>query len=71
MATDHQGEQSGSRLLNIRQAAQYLGTTPATLYGRVWRRELPFIKLGRSLRFDLRDLDELIEKSRIVPHDPQ
>jgi len=33
----------------------------------VWRREVPFVKLGRSLRFDVNDLDELIEASKFKP----
>lgn len=57
------------RLLTVRQAAEYLGTTPATLYSKVWRREVPFVKLGRSVRFDRVDLDELITKCRIVPRE--
>jgi excisionase family DNA binding protein len=57
------------RLMTIKQAAEYLGTTPATLYTKIWRREIPFVKLGRSVRFDVRDLDELIEVSRVVPED--
>jgi excisionase family DNA binding protein len=65
----HGGPAKGARLLTVPQAAEYLGTTPATLYTKVWRREIPFIKLGRSIRFDVRDLDELIEMSRVVPQD--
>jgi excisionase family DNA binding protein len=53
------------RLLNIKEAARYLGTTDKTLYTKIWRREIPFIKLGRSVRFDVRDLEVLIEKSRV------
>jgi excisionase family DNA binding protein len=53
------------RLLNIKEAARYLGTTDKTLYTKIWRREIPFIKLGRSVRFDVRDLEALIERSRV------
>jgi excisionase family DNA binding protein len=53
------------RLLNIKEAARFLGTTDKTLYTKVWRREIPFVKLGRSVRFDVRDLEALIERSRI------
>jgi excisionase family DNA binding protein len=53
------------RLLNIKEAARYLGTTDKTLYTKIWRREIPFIKLGRSVRFDVRDLEALIDRSRI------
>ena len=54
-----------ARLMTIKQAAEYLGTTPGTLYTKIWRREIPFIKLGRSVRFDVKDLDELISDSRV------
>lgn len=55
------------RLLNVKEAARFLGTTPASLYSMVWRREVPFVKLGRSLRFDVEDLNALIEASKFKP----
>jgi excisionase family DNA binding protein len=55
------------RLLNVKEAARLLGTTPGSLYSMVWRREVPFVKLGRSLRFDLKDLEALIEASKVRP----
>ena len=55
------------RLMNIRDAARYLGTTSATLYTKIWRREIPFVKFGRSVRFDVKDLDALIEASKVKP----
>ena len=51
--------------MNIKEAARFLGTTDKTLYTRIWRREIPFIKIGRSVRFDIRDLEVLIERSRV------
>ncbi len=53
------------RLLNVKEAALFLGTTDKTLYTKIWRREIPFIKIGRSVRFDIRDLEVLIERSRV------
>jgi excisionase family DNA binding protein len=55
------------RLMTIKQTAQYLGTTPASLYTKIWRREIPFIKIGRSVRFDVNDLDAIIEQGRVSP----
>jgi len=57
------------RLLTVNQAAEYLGTTPSTLYSKIWRREIPFVKWGRSVRFDVSDLDEMIERSKVKPRD--
>lgn len=62
-------EGSEKRLMNVKEAAAYLGTTPSTLYTKVWRHEVPFVKLGRSVRFDVKDLDELIERSRVKPRE--
>ena len=57
------------RLLTVRQAAAFLGTTASTIYSKIWRREIPFIKLGRAVRLDLRDLEMLIERSRVMPQE--
>jgi excisionase family DNA binding protein len=66
---DNARPQGEARLLNVREAAQYLGTTAKTLYTKVWRREIPFVKLGRSLRFDIRELDRLIEEGTVRPQE--
>ena len=50
------------RLLNVSEAAEYLGITESALYKKVWKRQVPFaIKIGRSLRFDKVRMDEWIE----------
>jgi excisionase family DNA binding protein len=67
MSDNGRPNQNEVRLVNIRDAACYLGTTPATLYTKIWRREIPFVKLGRSVRFDVKDLDALIEGAKVKP----
>jgi predicted DNA-binding transcriptional regulator AlpA len=54
------------RLLNIPDAARYLGISPRTLYNRcAARSKQPFpvapIRIGRSVLFDIKDLDAFIE----------
>lgn len=51
------GQDIGQRLLTVREAAEYLGLKPTTLYDRVARRKIPFVKLNGALRFDLADLE--------------
>jgi len=34
------------------------------VYVRVWRRQLPVVRIGRSIRFDPEDIEELIERGR-------
>jgi excisionase family DNA binding protein len=67
MPDNERPNQNEVRLLNVRDAARYLGTTPATLYTKIWRREIPFVKFGRSVRFDVKDLDQLIEDAKVRP----
>jgi excisionase family DNA binding protein len=61
------GGHDGIRLLDVREAARFLGTTPKTLYTMAWRRGIVFVKIGRSLRFDVRDLEQMIETAKVRP----
>jgi excisionase family DNA binding protein len=55
----------GRRLLNVREAAQYLGLEVDTVYKKARLRELPCVKVGRALRFDLRALERFVEQHTI------
>jgi excisionase family DNA binding protein len=46
----------GKRLLNVREAAEYLGLEIDTVYKKARLRELPSVKVGRALRFDVKPL---------------
>ena len=52
------------RLLGVREAAAYLSLSHWTVREMAWRGEVPEVRLGRRLLFDLRDLDALIETSK-------
>ena len=56
-----------ARLVNVQHAAQYLAVSVSTLYGWVYQRRIPFVKVGRALRIDVSDLDQFIESNRIRP----
>ena len=49
------------RLLKPAEAAEYLGLTLPTIYTKASRRQLPTVKVGRSLRFRRADLDKIIK----------
>jgi len=53
------------RLLTIKEASEYLGISVKGLYHMVERRQIPFVKTGKRLRFDKIDLDNWIEKHKI------
>lgn len=53
------------RLLNVREAAQYLGIEVDTVYKKSRLREVPCVKVGRALRFDVKALEKYIEQHSI------
>jgi excisionase family DNA binding protein len=56
-------ETVGKRLLNVREASQYLGLDIDTIYKKSRLRELPSVKVGRALRFDVKALERFIERN--------
>ena len=68
---DHLPSQNGcasraaaARLVDVQSAANYLAVSISTLYGWVWQRRIPFVKVGRALRFDLSDLESFIAANK-------
>ena len=55
----------GKRLLNVREAALYLGLETDTVYKKARLRELPSVKVGRALRFDVKALERFVEQHTI------
>ena len=55
----------GKRLLNARETAEFLGLSVDTVYRKSRLRELPSVKVGRSLRFDLVALERYVEQNTI------
>jgi len=48
--------------MNIRQASQYLGVSPDTLYKYVNEQKIPAFKLGNRWRFKKTKLDQWMEE---------
>ena len=51
------------RLLNVEELAEYMGTTPKTIYSLKCKGEIPnncIVKRGKSLRFDILEVDKWI-----------
>jgi len=49
-------------VMNIRQASQYLGVSPDTLYKYVYEEKIPAFKLGNRWKFKKSKLDEWMEE---------
>ena len=52
------------RLYSIKEAGIYLGRTQWAVREMLWAGKLPFIRDGRRILIDIRDMDEWIEKSK-------
>ena len=55
------------RLLSQQEAAHYLGISYWTVRDLVFRRDIPFIKIGRRVLVDRLDLNAYLERSKIHP----
>lgn len=56
-----------SKLLNIDQAAERLGTSPRFVRRLVAERRLTFVRVGRYVRIEPADLDAFIDAGRVEP----
>nr|WP_281721756.1 helix-turn-helix domain-containing protein [Nitrosomonas nitrosa] len=55
------------RLLTIPEAAQYTGLSVHTLYAMVSQRRVPYVKLGRLVKFDREALEKWIKQQTVMP----
>jgi excisionase family DNA binding protein len=53
-------------VMNIRQASQYLGVSPDTLYKYVYEEKIPAFKLGNRWKFKKTILDSWMEQKSAV-----
>ena len=53
------------RLVKIRELSEYTSIPVGGLYQMVSRRQIPFVKLGRSLLFDLEKIQEWIQQNSV------
>jgi excisionase family DNA binding protein len=60
-----QGSQPSGGLYDDDQAAQYLNTSKRHLERRRAERQLPFVRVGRKIRYKKSDLDAYIEAHRV------
>jgi excisionase family DNA binding protein len=56
----------GSTLFSYREAAAYLGVTERRMRRAVALREVPYIKVGKLVRFRQEALDEFIEANTVA-----
>ena len=55
------------RLLNVKQAAEYLSRTPNAIRNLIAAGAIPMVRIGRRIFFDPRELDAWIDDNRQKP----
>lgn len=51
------------RLIDVKELAIYIGLSPETIYSWVSQEKIPFVKVGRLTKFDLRAIDRWISNN--------
>ena len=59
--------ETNRRLLDITEVASYTGLSVHTLYTMVSQRRIPFVKMGRLVKFDPLLLDKWIKQNTVMP----
>ena len=59
------------RLISVPEAAAYTGVSPHTIYTMVSQRRIPYVKVGRLVKFDVELLDKWIKQNTVMPMPPK
>ena len=54
-------------LMDIKKTSEYLGCTVNTLYSWASQKRIPYVKIGRLLKFSRQDIDHWIEEHKVKP----
>jgi len=54
-----------NNLLSPQKLAEYLGVSVGTIYGWIFRKTIPYLKIGRLVRFNSVDIDEWLKHKKI------
>jgi excisionase family DNA binding protein len=54
-----------AKLLTVSEAAQQLGIRPATVRSWIWKRQIEYIKVSRSVRISSAEIQRLIQRGTV------
>ena len=53
------------RFLGIKELSEYLGLTTGTLYVWVCQRRIPYLKVGKLVKFDIIEIEKWLKDKRV------
>ena len=67
LADDRKGVNMGSGYMTIEELCQMLKLKKSYVYDLTYRKKIPFIKIGRHLRFDVAEVGKWLEQNKVAP----
>ena len=64
LAREHDHPHVTPMLLNVKEAAVYIGRSEQAVQHLIFQKEVPVVRVGRRVHLDRRDLDVWIEKNK-------
>lgn len=61
------GDMVFKKLMTVKDVSAYTGLAPDTIYTMVSQQRIPFVKMGRLVKFDLELLDKWIKQHTVLP----
>ena len=53
------------KYLSIKELSEYLGIPKHTIYSWTSMKKIPYVKLGRAIRFDMTEIESWIKERRV------
>lgn len=55
------------RYINVRQLAEYMSMSKPSIYRYVEEKKIPYFKIGKTIRFDIADVDKWLKEYKQEP----
>ena len=56
------------RYLTVKELSEYLGIPRHTIYCWISMRKIPFVKMGRLVRFDIEAIQKWVQQRKVEVH---
>lgn len=58
-------QQTTKKYVGVKELATYLDVNENTIRAWLWQRRIPYFKIGRLVKFDLQEIETLIQGKKI------
>ena len=60
-----------SKLLSVTEFANVVGLSPKTIRQWVWMRRVPYLRVGRAIRFRQETVEEILRRGEVPALEPR